>query len=268
MKRIFLGIILSLFLVITTFAKTEQVILDEQVINLEVQEKNGRRLYPLRAICNALGIQIVAVDRGKIQLQQGDNVVYYFVDQKLVANDTGYFNTDVAAMSTNNTVYVPIKTIGTMFGYHMRTVDGGITLNKLVNFTRPKATYASNLLMQDLTVAEDIVETIDPQYYLSALNKAISGLNWRYISECKEYILDDHLTISEMSGDLKTQSGKAVYNAGVAFLDNVYEAFDCIAAWDFDGVSEAAPRIATAASQLMNKREALVNAIYKVSGSI
>ena len=131
-------------------------------------------------------------------------MVYYFIGEKLVANDTGYFNTDVAAISVNNTVYVPIKTIGAMFGYNIGVVNGDISLTKSVSFTQPKATYASGLLMKDISIAEDIVETVDPQYYIMALGGAITDYNWSYISECKEYILNDRSSISGMAGDLKT----------------------------------------------------------------
>lgn len=268
MKKLLLGIILSSLIVTTTFAKTEQVTANGKSIVLDVQEQNGRRLYPLRAVCNALGIQIVSVEGSRIQLQQEDNVVYYFIGQKLVANNTGYFNIDVAPISINNTVYVPIKTIGSMFGYNINLVNGGLTLTKAKSFTQPKATYASNLLMEDLTLAEDIVELIDPQYYLAAIQRAMVDSDWSYISTCKEYVLNDEFEISSISTGLKTQSGKAVYSASAEFLDSIYNALCQIQRWDITGTTQALQKVGSASKQLIEKRQALVDAIYKASGKI
>lgn len=267
MRKLFLTIGLSLLMTTTIFAKAEQVTVGGKQLTLAVQEQLGRKLYPLRAVCNALDINIVSVDENKIQLQQGDNTVYYFLGQKLVGNDTGYFTTDVAPMSVNNTVYVPIRTISYMFGYNIDT-SNGMSLSKVANFTQPKATYASYLLMKDITITNEIVAEVDPSYYLSALKGALSNYSWSHISNCKEYILEDKLTISEMATKLKTQSGKAVYNATVEFLDATYDTFCNIEMFDITGAMNGINRVASASSKLMSKRDMLVEAVYAVASPV
>ena len=253
MRKLFLSVGLGLLIAMPALAKTEQVNVGGQQLMLQVQEQPGRKLYPLRAICNALDINIVRVDGNVIELQQGDNKVYYFIGEKLVANKTGYFTTDVAPISVNNTVYVPIKTLGYMFGYNIDHTNG-MVISKKANFTPPKATYASYLLMQDLSIAEDIVQTIDPSYYLNALQGGITNYSWSHISDCKTYILSDRQTISASYADLKTQSGKAIYNASVGFLDAVYDTFCYMEMWDMNGVSASIDKVVVESQRLMDKR--------------
>lgn len=267
MRKLFLCLGLSLLMITPVLAKTEQVNIGGQKVTLEVQEQSGRRLYPLRAICNALGINIVEIEGSRIQLQQGDNTVYYFTDRKLVANDTGYFVSDVIPLNVNNTVYVPIRTISYMFGYNIDTTNG-MALSKVAHFSKPKATYGSNLLMQDVTTVNEIIYTVDGKYYVTALGGVLGNYNWGRISDCKEYIINDKLAIQGLAAELKTQSGQAVYKAYIEFLDAMYDTFYYIGEVDMQKASNSMSKITSATKKIENAQRALLDAVYTVASKV
>lgn len=257
---IILGSIMAM--TITIYAKPEEIKLGGKELAIDVQEKNGRKLYPLRTICNELGIDIISVNESYIDLKQDSNNVRISRKGRLVINDTGYFVSDIIPLDVNNTVYVPIRTIGYMFGYNINTLNG-INLTKIKDFAIPKASYGSTLLANDISIVSNMGDIVEPRYYLDKAQSLIQNPNFIEISDCKDYIINDQYKLEEAAGNLMSQSGKAVYGAYYDLLDKFYDIFYNMYTINSSEVSISIKKMGGAINKLGQKLDIFYNEVYK-----
>lgn len=252
----------ALMMTVTTYAKSEQIKLGKKELAIDVQEQNGRKLYPLRRICNELGIDIIGVNESYIDLKQDTNNVRISRKSRLVINSTGYFVSDVVPLNINDTVYVPIRTIAFMFGYNIN-ISNGITLTKIKDFSMPKASYGSTLLANDFSIVSNMGDIVEPEYYLDKIASLIQNPNFMVIDDCKEYIINDQYKLEEIAENLMSQSGKAVYEAYYDLLDRFYDIFYNMYTINYSEVSTSIKNMGQAINKLGQKLDIFYNEIYK-----
>lgn len=253
MRKLWLGVVLSLLLVTPVFAKNEQVAVEGTKVTLDVQEKNGRKLYPLRSLCEALDIEILEAKGNYINLQQGDNAVTYIMSEGLISNETGYFKCDVNAVSINNTTYVPIRSIAYMFGYDI-DMTNGMSLSKQADFVPPTASVNSKLLGEDFYVLGVMNDYFEEENYISGLEEAITNDDMGLAQEFKSQVLQDKANIKKLGESLQTQTAQSLYKEYINVLNAYADLFTHIQSY---GTQEAAMKDVkniNAIETRMNKR--------------
>lgn len=253
MRKLLVGVVLSLLLVTPVFAKNEQVAVEGTKVTLDVQEKNGRKLYPLRSLCEALDIEILDAKGDYINLQQGDNGVTYIISAGLISNQTGYFKCDVNAMSIKNTTYVPIRSIAYMFGYDIDMTDG-MSLSKKAEFVPPTASTNSKLLGEDLYVIGVINDYFEEDYYISGLEDVIANGDIGLAQEMKSQVLQDKADIKELGAGLQTQTAKSLYKEYLNVLNAYADLFTHIQSYGAQDAAMGDAKNINAIEIRMNKK--------------
>ncbi|MGL4363197.1 MAG: copper amine oxidase N-terminal domain-containing protein [Cellulosilyticaceae bacterium] len=265
--KIGLIIVSIMSMVVTGYAKTDTIKLENKQIILDVQEKNGRKLYPLRAICNELGIDITKVTGQNVVLQQGENMVSIGRDSQIVFNNNGYFVSDVVPVELNGTIYVPIRVISYMFGYNI-DLSNGITLTKIQNFNMPKPTYGSTLLTNDIRLVLEMGEIVEADYYWARLKELVQVYDYAMLDMCEDYTIEDQLKIDAVAQYLKSHSGRVIYEEYSKLLDYFYKAFYYLKHFSYEAFNENIGNINKSLSSLNNKLNIFLKEVYKNGTSI
>lgn len=247
---------------IATYAKSEPIKLENKQVTLDVQEKGGRKLYPLRAICNELGIDIIKVTENSIVLKQGDNNVSINRKSQIVYNDNGYFVSDVIPLEINGTVYVPIRVISYMFGYNI-DLSNGMALTKVQSFSMPKPSYGSTLLANDLRLISEMRDIVEVKYYLDRLEELTYVHDYFIIDMCKDYTIEDQTKLDNVAQYLKSSSGKVIYEQYYNLLNYFYRAFYYIENFNYEAFSKNMNNISKCFNELNSKLDIFLKEIYK-----
>lgn len=268
MKKIVLVLLFALLMVTPVFAKTEQVNIEGKKITLEVKEKDGRKLYPLRDLCTQLGMNIEVLEDDMIYIEQDGNGIICQPNVKIVRNATGPFITDVAPISINNTTYVPIRVISYMFGYDI-DVSRGVTLTKKANFTPPQATKESCILMEDIVRADEVVfDLVQESYYVDVISYIYE---YGGIDECDKYKQEINLAkkqAAKLGEKMNTQYGKDVYNASIELLNSFYAIFEDMEQIDLSGLNKSLQRCNNAQERYHKACDKLMDQLKKVAAKI
>lgn len=131
------------------YGATNTVIINGKSIQLETIEKDNRVFYPLRAICNELGITITEVTDANIVLAREE---YWIVIQRqgeIAANEQGAFIGPSVPIEKNNVTYIPIRTLGYMFGYDLTFKDKQLMITAQKDFLPPVGMNPSEKLIEE-----------------------------------------------------------------------------------------------------------------------
>ncbi len=158
------------------YGKTNTVIINGTSIQLETIEKDGRVFYPLRAICNELGIKIVEVTDKDIRLARGEYIVLMLRQDLIVSNEQGFFIGPSAPIEKNNVTYIPIRTLGYMFGYDLSFKGKQLMITAQKDFVPPVGTNPSDEEMKEMREMELCMQ----------LNKEINAIDEKGMSIAQE----------------------------------------------------------------------------------
>lgn len=267
MRKVLLWFALSVLFVTPVFAKSEKLTVEGTTVTLDVQEKSGRKMYPLRTLCNALGIQIEQADGQTVTLCKDDNEVVYLIGSGLIRNDSGYFKCDVSAMSINNTTYVPIRSVAYMFGYDISTA-GGIHLSKKADFVPPTATAVSRTLGEELYILGLVDEVFEEDAYIDAFQNMLYSGDYSQASTYRNEVLTAKSNVESLKDEFTTQTAKAVYKEYINILGAYADLFAHVDAQDADAMLKDMEKINAIAGRINDKLDNYIQVLRKNAISI
>lgn len=207
-KRLILTSILlgALTMSTVTYGGVKNIVIQNNLVQVDTEE---HALYPLRKVCDALGIQISSVTDEHIVLKQNNNVVTLNRNNQYLKNSKGYFVTQSIPVQKDGQTYVALDVLEKMFGYTSVQTDTGLVVSKAANFSLPAPTQTGQRLHNDLNYIELLEEKIDISYYRAAIQTGIKEYNIETITAARQKISQDLNMIGEMEAYLQSDTGKA-----------------------------------------------------------
>ncbi len=234
-KRVLVVIGLILAISIPVLGKdksTESMIVNGKEIQITTQVNNGRKLVPLRDMCQLLDIEIVGFQDNNIFLKKEDNHVKIIVGSPLIINDSGYFKSDVNALISEGKTYVPVRAIAYMFGYDLKIKNKKLLISQTANWSVPKADYASALYMADSPVALLIMDIValSENYLIDSAQMPIASI----AKERAEELFHLRQEVERQAGDLKTITAQELSKHAQNLLADDYKNLIHISRYEYE----------------------------------
>lgn len=226
------------------YGATNTVIINGNSIQLETIEKDNRVFYPLRAICNELGITITEVtDRNIILERDGYGVVIARQDE-IVANNQGSFIGPSAPIEKNNVTYIPIRTIGYMFGYDLSFKGKQLMITEQKDFIPPVGMNPSDKEMEEvreIVLYIRLSKEIDTLFSEEGMNillevKRTGKMNKlpSFIKKVKAYVQD----IDRIIEGIENDAVRSYMRAAQDYLNASNELYICIYNKEFNNLEQ------------------------------
>lgn len=216
-KLILTSVILGTLAVGTiTYGGVKTLIMGGNVMQIDHHTND---LYPLRKICEQLGIQISNVTNEHIVLQKDGNVVTLNRHNQYVRNAKGYFGAGAVPIQKDGQTYVDLNVLEKMFGFTRVQTDKGMMINKVATFQLPVPTELGQKLNNDLDYIIRLEDKIDISYYRASIETGVKEYNITTIQAARDKIAEELNIINEITGYLQTSEGKAVVNSYKSLLN-------------------------------------------------
>lgn len=207
-KLILTGILLgTLTMSSVTYGGVRNIVIENQLAQVDTEE---HALYPLRKVCEMLGIQISSVTEEHIILKQNNNVVTVNRNNQYLKNSKGYFISKSIPIQKDGQTYISLDVIEKMFGYTSVQTDTGLVMSKVSAFSLPEPTQVGKRLHNDLNYIELVEEKINVSYYRAAIQTGIKEYNIETLTTARQRLNQDMSMISEVEKYLQSDTGKAV----------------------------------------------------------
>lgn len=190
-----------------TYGEVKNLIIQDNLIQVD-HEVND--LYPLRRICESLGIQISNVTADHIVLKQNNNVITLNRHNQYLKNTKGYFVAESVPIQKNGQTYVDLEVLEKMFGYTSIQTDKGLVISQIPNFRLPEPTQAGQKLYNDLNYIELLEEKFNISYYRASIEIGIKEYNMEIIQSAREKLANELKLINEITSYLQSNEGRAV----------------------------------------------------------
>lgn len=216
-KLILTGILLgTLTMGTVTYGGVTNIVIEKQAVQVDVEAND---LYPLRKVCDSLGIQINSVTEEHIVLKQDSNVVTLNRHNQYLKNGKGYFVSKSIPVQKDGQTYVSLAVLEKMFGYTSTQTNQGLAISKDVTFSLPGPTQTGARLHNDLNYIELLEEKINISYYRATIQTGIKDYNMETITESRKRVSQDLRMIDEMTPYLQSDTGKAVVTSYKELLE-------------------------------------------------